>query len=306
MYDEDDYEGDVAPETREPVKNKWHTDELANEVREILAALEAPPADGEVMDTFQRTIFRGRQFGVDGRGRVVLTCRCILESEGNEDAFREPFVSAVAGVCGDEFAGRELELIEAFDRINLVGIFETMRALEYFRLSDVPSVVSAVVRNKVRRLLSPPSLPAASKKGRQERKEEAKRERRALISRVVERKIELGRKLAALRDAIPGNKQFGWAVRKQFDIDDSSDVTEMMRVARLYGDRPEIFCNASWHALTELASSATSEGERRKFETRISAGERVNGAEIIRARATIGVRTPRSARDERANHIGGS
>jgi hypothetical protein len=57
----------------------------------------------------------------------------------------------------------------------------------------------------------------------------------------------------------------------------------MMRVARLYGERPEIFRNVSWHALTELASSATSEAE--KFAARILAGERVNGAEIIRARS---------------------
>jgi hypothetical protein len=37
--------------------------------------------------------------------------------------------------------------------------------------------------------------------------------------------------------------------------------------------------------LTELASSATSEAERHKFEARILAGERVNGAAIIRARS---------------------
>ena len=58
----------------------------------------------------------------------------------------------------------------------------------------------------------------------------------------------------------------------------------MMRVARLYGERPEIFSNASWHALKELASSATSEAERQKFESRILAGKRGSGAEIIRAR----------------------
>jgi hypothetical protein len=69
-----------------------------------------------------------------------------------------------------------------------------------------------------------------------------------------------------------------------------------MRVARLYGERPEIFRNVSWHALTELTSSATSEAERHKFEARILAGERVTGAEVIRARArtTIGVRTART------------
>jgi hypothetical protein len=39
-----------------------------------------------------------------------------------------------------------------------------------------------------------------------------------------------------------------------------------------------------WRALVELASQATSEAERHKFEARILAGERVTGAEIIRVR----------------------
>jgi hypothetical protein len=55
-------------------------------------------------------------------------------------------------------------------------------------------------------------------------------------------------------------------------------------VARRYGERPEIFGNVGWRVLKELASSATSDKERRQFEARILAGERVDGAEIIRAR----------------------
>ena len=38
--------------------------------------------------------------------------------------------------------------------------------------------------------------------------------------RIVEQKIELGRKLVALRDTMPSNQKFGWAVRKQFGLDD--------------------------------------------------------------------------------------
>jgi hypothetical protein len=36
-----------------------------------------------------------------------------------------------------------------------------------------------------------------------------------------------------------------------------------------------------------LASSATSEAERQKFEAKISAGERVNGAALIRSRTAL-------------------
>lgn len=41
-------------------------------------------------------------------------------------------------------------------------------------------------------------------------------------------------------------------------------------MARMYGDRPAIFSNASWHALKELASSATSEVQREKLEAGFS------------------------------------
>ena len=53
----------------------------------------------------------------------------------------------------------------------------------------------------------------------------------------------------------------------------------MARFSRLY-----ISTRGGWRALVELASQATSEAERHKFEARILAGERVTGAEIIRVR----------------------
>ncbi|MBR0693259.1 hypothetical protein [Bradyrhizobium lablabi] len=80
-----------------PVLHRWDTPELETEVRDILEAVEAPPVDAEVMLKLQRTLYRGRQFNTDGRGRIVLAARCILESNGNESAFRQPFVSAVMG-----------------------------------------------------------------------------------------------------------------------------------------------------------------------------------------------------------------
>ncbi|MCK1618916.1 hypothetical protein IVA96_20205 [Bradyrhizobium sp. 159] len=261
------------------VRNRWETPELAAEVRDILDALEAAPADAEVLAAFQRTLYRRKYFDHDARGQIILACRCIFESEGNADAFRQPFVSAVLSVVGkEEFADRGLELIEAFDQIKLTAIIETMRSLEYFRLSDVQSVLGEIVRNKVRRILCPPQSEPA--------KLSSKKERRR---KVVEQRIELGRKLAALRDMTPSNKAFGCAVRKHFDLHDSQLVAEMMRVARLYGDRPEMF-NADWRALIQLSSSATSQTLRRKLEAKILAGERVNGAEIIRARRSLGRR----------------
>jgi hypothetical protein len=90
------------------------------------------------------------------------------------------------------------------------------------------------------------------------------------------------------RDETPDNRKFGQAVRRQFDIHDANEACEMARVARIYAARPEIYRAVGWRALVELASTTTPEALRQKFEARISAGERVSGAEIIRARATMG------------------
>jgi hypothetical protein len=53
-------------------------------------------ADSEVMFQFQKILYRRRYFDYDARGQIILTCRCILESEGNEGAFAEPFANSRA------------------------------------------------------------------------------------------------------------------------------------------------------------------------------------------------------------------
>jgi hypothetical protein len=151
-------------------------------------------------------------------------------------------------------------LVEAFDQIPLLQILETMRGLEFFRKSDVSSALGQIVRNKVRRILFPPHPVPVRAPSTRERIAADKRATAAARTKTVERNIALGRRLAELRDSMPSNRKFGVAVRK-LGHDDPLHVAEVMRVARRYGDRPEIFSNVSWHALTELASSATSEAE---------------------------------------------
>jgi hypothetical protein len=141
-----------------------------------------------------------------------------------------------------------------------------------------------IVENKVRRILFPPQPEPVRAPSTKERLEADKQATAAANKRIVEQKIELGRKLAALREATANNQRFGRAVRDKCKLYDALEVAEMMRVARRYGERPEIFGNVGWRTLTELASSATSESQRKKFEALVLAGKRVSGAEIIRAR----------------------
>ena len=62
----------------------------------------------------------------------------------------------MSAACSKEFADRGLPLVAAFDEIRLVDIIQTMKSLEFFLQKDVVSDLSTIVRNKLRRILSPP------------------------------------------------------------------------------------------------------------------------------------------------------
>jgi hypothetical protein len=53
-----------------------------NNVREILAAVDAPEVDSATRLALQRIYQRTALFGGDARGHVTLLLRTILESEG--------------------------------------------------------------------------------------------------------------------------------------------------------------------------------------------------------------------------------
>jgi hypothetical protein len=223
-----------------------------------------------------------------------LTLRCITESEGNENALCEVMLRAVSNAIGP-YEDRGIGLLEAFDQIPLLRVFEQMKALDYFYVSEAGPALERILKHKLRRILTPPQPEPPKAPSKEDVRAADKQATAAANRRLVEQKIELGRKLVALRDATTSNQIFGRTVRQRFDLHDANEVCKIMLVARRYGERPEIFGNVGWRVLKELASSATSEAERHKFEARICAGERVNGAEIIRVRPPIGVRKARKA-----------
>ena len=53
-------------------QHNWQTDELAKEVRYTLDEIEAPPIDEHVMFTFQKVLYRGRQFNYEAVARSSL------------------------------------------------------------------------------------------------------------------------------------------------------------------------------------------------------------------------------------------
>ncbi|MCS3896428.1 hypothetical protein M2171_005561 [Bradyrhizobium japonicum USDA 38] len=207
-----------------------------------------------------------------------MTLRCITESEGNEGALSEMNLRAVSSAIGP-FEDRGLALIEAFDQIPLLSVFEQMRALEYFYVSEAQGALERILKHKLRRILPSPPPPPSKEELRDARRrglEEARQAARAAIVRSIGKRIELGIQLAELRTATPNNRRFGSIVRKQFDIHDSVFVGELQRVAGLYGGRQDITGKArNWHVLVALASPSLPSSARRQFEAKILAGENV-------------------------------
>jgi hypothetical protein len=95
----------------------------------------------------------------------------------------------------------------------------------------------------------------------------------------VEKNIALGLELLALRSTMKSNYAFGRQVRRQFDVD-GRHACEVMKVARAYGTRPEIFSRLSWNALLHPSSPALPAAAREALEARIVVGQRIGAPEI--------------------------
>jgi hypothetical protein len=83
------------------------------------------------------------------------------------------------------------------------------------------------------------------------------------------------------------HKQFAHDRRKRFPGVDTITASEAMRVARLYGKRPEIYRRLSWIALFELSSPKMAQSVRRALEAKILAGQSVTASQIRKARGRL-------------------
>jgi hypothetical protein len=258
----------------------WERDRFAQQVREILASVEAPPVDAQVRLTLQKHLYRAEIFETDGRGHVTLLLRTILESENNGDALVEPIVSAVSMCMRPEWTGKGLAWIEAFDKIPLTLILQAMRSLDLFSEKSIGHYYAIAIQNKVAAILEPAARPAT--KPVQLKREKPPR----ALSRVpgVEAMVELGVKLLELRSTVKSNREFGRRRDKLFDV-----------VARVYGHRPDIYRRLSWKAVRDLASPTMPAPVRQKLEASILAGERIGGPQIRRARQAHAVKRDQPA-----------
>jgi hypothetical protein len=274
--------------TRRVDSYPWDRQDVSNSVQDILTSLEIAEIDVQVRRSLQRILYRKNQFDQDGRGHIILLLRTILESENNGSAaLVDTIVCGVSASMDPQWTRTGLRWLEAFDRIPLMSILQTMRELDLFSDDSLGHYFSIAIRNKVSAILEPVGREA-SKPVRVEPKPPR------AISQVagVEKNIALGLELLALRFEIKHNASFGHQVRRQFDID-AKQCAESMRAAKIYGRRPEVFRRLSWRALLLLASPSMPAAVRGGLEARILAGEAVGGPEIVRARGTLKSGRPR-------------
>ncbi|QOZ67162.1 hypothetical protein [Bradyrhizobium arachidis] len=210
-----------------------------------------------------------------GEGHLVLLLRTLLETEGNSLHINDFVLRGLSDVmlAHPEWPQKGLAWLEAFDSIDLGQIRAQARASRGV-LPQRYGVAAGLFRELANIFAAPPKA---------ERPSPAKKLPRS-VTRVAENraKIELGRKLLALRERTPNNRKFGELVRTQFDID-AGRAAEAMRVCRLYGDRDEISSRMSWAGLLALSASTLPDDARIGLEGRITIGERISLRRIAEA-----------------------
>jgi hypothetical protein len=169
---------------------------------------------------------------------TTLTLRTIAESsEGNQSALVADVIAAVSDVIlsHQRWADVGLEWMAAFDSIDLAGIRKIVKTAN---VQPVRVGIATLICLELVKTLGPSKLPKPPKPIRVKQQRKPPR----ALTRVagVEANVELGMKLVVLRAELKSNRAFGRAVRAQFDVD-TMHAVECARVARAYGERPDIY-----------------------------------------------------------------
>ena len=210
---------------------------------------------------------------------MALVLKAVVESVGNEAELLEDVIRAISEIVRmhPRWVNLGLAFIEAFDQIDLAAVRKRAKATGVRPLRDA---IATLIFIELERILGPSVLPKPPKPPR------VKIEPKPPLSvtRVpgVAKNVELGLELVKLRATIKNNRAFGRRVRGQFDIE-AQHACETMKVARMYGHRPEIYTRLSWDALLALSAVNMPTLIREGLEARILAGEAISGPSIRQA-----------------------
>lgn len=218
-----------------------------------------------------------------GQDHTVTTLRAIVEGNPvNRVMLREDVLRAISDIVRAHpgWPERGGIWLEAWDSVDLVQIRHSAKASG---IRPLRFAIGPMVCLRLTEILGPSVLP-------KQPKSKIKREPKppAWLTRVpgIEKNVRLGIELLTLRTANKSSTAFGHQVRRQFDVE-TKHASETMKVARLYGARPEIYTRLSWSALVTLASPTLPAAAREVLERRIIAGERIGAPEIRAVRGAL-------------------
>jgi hypothetical protein len=280
LFDDDDDEDDLPPPPGVVLcRESWDNPGTASQVRAVLDSFEdVPPIDDKVRQTLQRWLYRqDKYFGGGGAGHITAILRIFLESDTNRDALVEPILCAVAFAHG-RFARHGLALLDAMDTIKLSELLETMRSLDIFSEESISTYMEIAIRNRIAKILEP-VVPEPVKI-----KPPPKPPRAVTRIPAIEKKIALGLQLLDAQSKATGNIEFR-RLRRKLGVEPVS-AQVALRVAGIYGRRPEIYRSLTWLALVELSSPSLPPDARTEFESKIVAGHRFTHTQI-RARRPL-------------------
>jgi hypothetical protein len=234
-----------------------------------------------------------RKFGLP---HATITLRTIVESKGNESALIADIADGVSDLilAHPRWANLGLPFVEAFDQISLA---EVRKAAKQTGVRPLRAAITTLVCIELTKILGPSRPPKPPKPARVKLLPKPPR----ALTRVheVEKNVALGMDLIALRATIKSNCAFGRQVRRRFEVD-AQHSCEVMKVARAFGTRPEIYRRLSWEGLLQLSSPTMPAPVRQRLEARILAGEKIVASDIVRARGTLKTGRPRRPADQSA------
>jgi hypothetical protein len=117
----------------------------------------------------------------------------------------------------------------------------------------------------------------------------------------IEKKMAFGLQLLDLQSKTRDKLELA-RLRRKLGVEPVS-AQEALRVARVYGQRPEIYRNLTWMALVELSSPSLPADARTEFESKIAAGSRFTHTQI-RARRPLKKQARRMAARSRLAPLG--
>lgn len=228
-----------------------------------------------------------------GPEHLTIVLRTITESaECNAQALIDPVIRAISAVvlAHPEWAATGLRWIEVFDGVDLLDWYTAGSRLKKTAAAPGWAFLAGMLVIVLRHEFGGPRKrhrTRAEIAAAREDREEAERARvaAALVDR-NRRKIEIGQQLIEMKRTA-GRGKFLRLARQRHGLEYSGEIGGLMRVAALYGARPQVWQCVSWQVLHAIAEPSMPDELRSEIEARIEAGERVLVKDVVAARAAL-------------------